>query len=450
MSVPGFLEQAWRALGEPTEHRALIEASPLPALASPLPVARLVQDSVTAASLAASLLAGGRTVRVAPARVWTAVSSDKHFRSDGEPPAVWAELSGFWRTADGWVRTHANYPHHRDRLLRLLGLPAGAVGADLADALAEFTANELESRAAEAGAVAVATRSVQDWDAHPQARAIRSTPLIGVQGGDAGQIGQRRPAAPLAGTKVLDLSRVIAGPVATRTLALFGADVLRVDSPRLTEPEWQHLDTGASKRSTLLDFADRRDLERVHELLDSADVLLCGYRPGSLDRYGLDRDALRESHPELVIGSLSAWGEVGPWAGRRGFDSIVQAASGIAQLCADAEGIPGALPVQALDHASGYFLAAGIMSALRREGGAVVTVALARTAQALLDAERPGETSARPPKPSLVDYTVGGHRITVSRPAPGYDAGPQNWPAPPRRWGADPAEWLGPAPRGSL
>ena len=128
---------------------------------------------------------------------------------------------------------------------------------------------------------------------------------------------------------MLDLTRVIAGPVAGRTLAALGAEVLRIDPPALPELPEAHLDTGPGKRSALLDLADA---ERREALLAGADVLLTGYRPGSLDRFGLDR------HPQLVHVSLSAWGTAGPWAGRRGFDSLVQVASGIAAACAAPDG----------------------------------------------------------------------------------------------------------------
>src|SRR5262249_4211076 len=156
----------------------------------------------------------------------------------------------------------------------------------------------------------------------------------------------------------LDLTRVIAGPVATRTLALLGADVLRIDSPELPEIPAQHLDTGMGKRSTLLDLARPADRQTFEDLLATAGVVVTGYRPGALDRFGLDTSALHQRSPALVVASVSAWSTSGPWSGRRGFDSIVQTACGIADTEATADATPGALPVQALDHATGYLLAA--------------------------------------------------------------------------------------------
>ncbi len=180
--------------------------------------------------------------------------------------------------------------------------------------------------------------------------------------------------------RVLDLTRVIAGPVATRTLALAGADVLRVDPPQLPEIPAQHADTGLGKRTTILDAAD----PRLRELADTADVVVTGYRPGALDRFGLAPEELLERRPDLVVVRLDAWGWTGPWARRRGFDSIVQAASGIAVACARDDGRPGALPAQALDHATGYLAAASALLGLAERptrGGSIRELALARTAE---------------------------------------------------------------------
>jgi crotonobetainyl-CoA:carnitine CoA-transferase CaiB-like acyl-CoA transferase len=162
----------------------------------------------------------------------------------------------------------------------------------------------------------------------------------------------------LQGLRVLDLTRVIAGPVATRTLAAWGADVLRVDSPRLPELEAQCIDTLSGKRSALLDAASAPDRARLEELVSAADVVVQGYRPGALARFGLDPSSLAQRHPHLTVITLSAWGDTGPWAQRRGFDSLVQAPTGIAAAESSVPGEPGALPAQVLDHATGYLAAA--------------------------------------------------------------------------------------------
>src|SRR5829696_4545822 len=186
-------------------------------------------------------------------------------------------------------------------------------------------ATDLETAIVAAGGCAAALRTEAEWRAHPAGASIAAEPGVvqpqaeEVRVERAGAAGAARPAA---GVRVLDLTRVIAGPVAGRTLAALGAEVLRIDPPGLPELPEAHLDTGPGKRTALLDLADG---QRREALLAGADVLLTGYRPGALDRF-----ELVERHPHLVHVSLSAWGHEGPWAQRRGFDSLVQVASGIA------------------------------------------------------------------------------------------------------------------------
>src|SRR5262249_27966654 len=166
---------------------------------------------------------------------------------------------------------------------------------------------------------------------------------------------------PCQGIRVLDLTRVIAGPVAGRTLGALGAEVLRVDPPHLPELTQQHLDTGPGKRAAALDLSDELPREA---LLAGADVVLAGYRPGALARFGLSAPELADRHPGTVHVSLSAWGTTGPWATRRGFDSLVQVATGIAAECGGGDGTPGALPAQVLDHATGHLAAGAALRAL--------------------------------------------------------------------------------------
>ncbi len=442
-----FLATAWTALGEdPADLRSVHSSGqdvPLPAT---LPAGMLVHDAVAAASLSAALLAarvtGHPTPRVSldPVRVATAVTSERHFRLRGKPMDSWAELSGFWESADGWVRTHTNYPHHRLRLLGALGLSNSAGRDEVQTALSNLASAEIEERVCGAGGVATEVRSEDQWGEHPQAAAVASEPLIGIRrigDGGAARFEGASFSSPAHGIRVLDLTRVIAGPVASRTLALWGADVLRVDPPDIPEVGWYHLDTGAGKRSAILSADD----PQFDELLDSADVVLAGYRPGALDRFGISPESLIERHPGLVVARISAWGESGPFATRRGFDSVVQAACGIS-LIESADGKrPGALPAQALDHSAGYFLAAAVTSAVRRridEGGSwVIHVSLGRVAQELLAA--PGRGAIQHPafEPSLVTYGD----VKVAVPAASYGGGPVGWGAPPVAWGASAPEW---------
>ncbi|GAA1725953.1 CoA transferase [Isoptericola hypogeus] len=417
-------------------------------LAATLPVLDLALGAVAALGAAAARAGATGTLVTSgpdPARVAAAFGSDRLLRLDGRPVDGFAPLSGFFRTADGWVRTHANYPHHRARLLHLLGVHDGAGRDEVADRLAAASAAALEDDAAAAGAIVVRVRAEEEWRGSEPGAAAWDRPLVRtarradtLAGPPDGAGPLPGGPAPLAGVRVLDLTRVIAGPVATRALAQLGADVLRVDPPVPAEIRWQHLDTGQGKRSTLLDLHDPGDRERAQALLDDADVLVTGYRPGALEAFGL------RLPPGVVRARVTAWGDAGPWARRRGFDSIVQAASGIA-LVSSADGVtPGALPAQALDHATGYLLAAGVVDALRarsRDGrGRDVDAALARTAAWLLDAD--GRDRAHPPPAVPPSGTVVSHghqpRVTTARPAlPGAD----DHRAPAHPWGTDHATW---------
>lgn len=336
-------------------------------LSSRLPAQSAMTAAVAASTLAASVLdaaRGGRPpapVSIDAAHVALAARSERHARADDEAPAdMFAALSRFWRTSDGWLRLHANYAWHRQRALDVLGLPGGTERPEaVADAVAGWRGEELEDALAAVGGVGYAVRTARQWEQHEQSRAMASAPVVSlVPGrGPGRRLGTGRAAA---GARVLDLTRVIAGPVATKTLAAWGADVLRLDSPQLPEIPSQALDTLPGKRSAELDLARPGGRRRLEELLGVADVVVQGYRPGALARYGLDAGDLAQRHPHLSVVSLSAWGATGPWSQRRGFDSMVQCPTGIADLEGDGER-PGALPAQVLDHATGYLAAASAL-----------------------------------------------------------------------------------------
>lgn len=450
--------RAWRAIGGDADLTTEVSyqgaGEVLPAV---LPVRELARATVGACSLAAAELKASREggalprVRVDEAAVATAFVSERHLSVDGRRPTPFAALSGFWRTADGWVRTHANYPHHRARLLTALGVGTGGTPDDtgassvgpLTEALAGLTASEVQERVYAAGglAVAVATR-------HDERSLMCGHPLteiaVAAEGG-----GRRLPPAslPASGVRVLDLTRVIAGPVATRTLALLGADVLRVDPPGLLEDTDGHIDTGSGKRSTLLDLNSPEDRSTFDGLLDSADVVVIGYRPGSLDRLGLAAEELVDRHPGLVVAQLSAWGWSGPWATRRGFDSLVQAACGIAAVESTGGGRPGVLPAQALDHGTGYLMAAGVLRALterQRDGrGRLLRFSLVGTADWLLHdvtAEPVGEGLHG--SVGLIDTPSPYGLLRHAPPPIGYEGAPTDWAAPATRWGTDRPVWV--------
>ncbi|GAA0665310.1 CoA transferase [Streptomyces thermocarboxydovorans] len=457
MTLLPEVSSAWAALGgDPALLDRVVSVERPGALPARLPVRQLAVACVGACALAAAELAARRAgtqevpaVRVDDGAVAAAFVSERHLLVDGRAPETFAPLSRFWRTADGWVRTHANYPHHRARLLDTLGV--GEDPAAVAAALAERSALEVEDAVYARGGLAVALRTPREWAAHEQARAVSELPLVERERLDSAHARafapvRRDPLLPAAGIRVLDLTRVLAGPVASRTLALLGADVLRLDAPQLPELPDQHADTGFGKRSALLDL--RADRSVFEELLAAADVVLTGYRPGALERFGLTPEELAERRPGVVVAQLSAWGRRGPWRERRGFDSLVQVATGIAALEGSAEQ-PGALPAQALDHGSGYLLAAGVLRALTEqadEGGSrLVRVALARTAGWLL--EGAGSTEPRPEQaepsaqPWLAERDSDLGRLRYALSPVSFDGGPRDWERPPGRWGTDPARW---------
>ncbi|WP_078628308.1 CoA transferase [Streptomyces sp. NRRL F-2664] len=375
--------QAWEALGGApglVERVRYVGSGNLGE--GPLAVRELARATVAVCGLAAGELGSVRAgsppsdappLVVDEGAVATAFVSERHLRVGGRPTVSFAPLSGFWRADDGWVRTHANYPHHRAALVRALGLPSTTPEA-LSAAVGGRTAVEVQERVYGAGGLAVAVAG-RYGDPQPLVETAAVT-------GERGRaLGGAPPGRPAEGVRVLDLTRVIAGPVATRTLGLFGADVLRIDPPGLPEADDAHADTGFGKRSALLDLERPADRAAFEELLAGADVVVAGYRPGALERHGLGARELLERRPGLVVAELCAWGwrAPEPWAGRRGFDSLVQAGHGIAAACAGPDGTPGALPAQALDHGTGYLVAAAVMRALAGGGGRALRLSLAGT-----------------------------------------------------------------------
>ncbi len=426
-------------------------------LQSALPVEDTAIACVGAALLAAASLherRGGRLtepVRLATGHVAAAVRSEAYLRRGGEAfGSGFAPLSRFWRAADGWVRTHANYQWHRDALLRALGAADDA--AAVRAAISNLPSGEIEERVFEAGGVAAAVRSADEWRRQPQGRAVADLRLIeGRRIGDAPPRGRPAGALPASGVRVLDLTRVIAGPVCTRYLAALGADVLRVDPPQLPELPLSAHEGLLGKRSALLDARIPSGVTRLHELLHAADVLVHGYRPHALSRYGLNPATVAERHPGLVVASISAWGAAGPWGARRGFDSIVQAACGIA-LAESADGErPGAMPCQLLDHGTGYLCAAAVLDSLRLQaaqgGSHLRELSLARTASWLLSQPRadtrPALSGPRRGTSRQWLTSIASEEGTVTAVAPPgqFDGHNLGWHRPLSRYGGDRAQW---------
>ena len=314
--------------------------------------------------------------------------SARYLQIDGQPlPPVWDPLSGFYAVRDGWVSIHCNFPNHRDAALKLLG-----ASADRKEAEAKartWSGEALEDAIHAAGGCAGFVRRAEDWQRHEQARAVAEQPLLAIERiADAPPEPPRPAKRPLGGVRVLDLTRVLAGPTCAKSLAEHGADVLKISAEHLPDSGLVEMDTGIGKLSARLDLRTEEGAARLRDLVKEADVFSQSYRPGALAARGFSPRVLAELRPGIVCVSLSAWGDSGPWHARRGFDSIVQAVSGMAAASGDAKA-PKLLPVSAIDYISGYLMAYGATVALARrarEGGSwLVRVALARVGRWIVE-----------------------------------------------------------------
>ncbi|KAI0683087.1 CoA-transferase family III [Earliella scabrosa] len=397
----------WQSLDLPVEALSRLELSehPDPAVNSSFKLGTAAQTAIGLAGLAAAhfhqLRTGiEQTVSVDARHAAIEFHSEAYYAIEGEakePFPLFDNIAGVYRTKDdSYVRIHTNFPHHKQGILDILQCEPTREG--IAEAISHWNAIDFETEAASRKMVATALRSFEQWDAHPQGRALANTPPVSVtRVGDAPKRQVRdTPARPLDGIRVLDLTRVLAGPVCGRTLAAHGADVLWVTSPQLPALPNLDVDTSRGKRTTQLDLTSLADHQKLADLVKEADVFLQAYRPGGLADKGFSVDEVTKMRPGIVYASLTAYGWDGPWKDRRGFDSLVQTATGFnhaeAQAFAAFNGtsqetglLPKPLPMQALDHAAGYVLAFGIQAALCKtitEGGSwEVRVSLAAVGQ---------------------------------------------------------------------
>ena len=374
-----------------------------PVMPSSFAVGTAAQTSIAAAALAACELGHARghdRQTVSVDMTHAALECTAWFSLNGRAPAIWDRFSGVYRCADGWVRIHTNFAHHRDGALALMGLDAASASRAQAEAvMLTRSAFAFEQAAAEAGLVVAALRTFDEWDASPQGQAVALQPLIRFEKiGDAPP--RRLPLLqamerPLSGLRVLDLTRILAGPVCGRTLAAYGADVMLVNAPHLPNIE-SIADTSRGKLSCHVDLRTPTGHAELNKLAQGAHVFVQGYRPGALAAFGFDAAALAERNPGMVYVSLCAYGELGPWGTRRGFDSLVQSAMGFNHAEAQAAGSnsPKALPMQILDYATGHLMAYTAAAALikqQNEGGSwQVRLSLARTGQWLRGLGRVG------------------------------------------------------------
>jgi crotonobetainyl-CoA:carnitine CoA-transferase CaiB-like acyl-CoA transferase len=463
MSVPSpkdVLADLWRAAGQPA---AALEAVAFtgaePVLPSSFAIGTAAQATVAAAALAANELwhlRTGRRQRVSVDMRHAGIEfrSERYLQIDGHPPHEHRDKTvGLYRTKDGrWIRLHTNLPHHRAGTLKLLG--AEYDRASVQRAISGWNAFDLEDAAAKAGLVVTATRSFAEWDATPQGQAVARQPLFFLDRiGDAPAKPLPPGERPLAGVKVLDLTRVIAGPVCGRTLAAHGADVLNISAAHLPQMEALVIDTNRGKLSAQIDLREAAGRDTLAGLLRDADIFIQGYRPGAIAQYGFSAADAARIRPGIVCVSLCAYGYEGPWAQRRGFDSLVQNANGmnVAEAEAAGEATPKPLPCQALDHATGYLMAFGAMTALKRratEGGSWhVRCSLAQSChwfqnlgriEGGLDAPDPRLDDVRD---CLEESPSGFGRLTAVRHSAIMSETPARWARPSARLGTHAAEW---------
>ena len=432
-------------------------------------IGHLAQSTIALSALGAALMHSLRRgpsipkVTIPVRHACAEFKTEALFTINGERlPDTWGPIGGLHATSDGHIRIHDNFSHHRSGALRILGLDESASREDVSEQVRKWKKVELEDAGYQNKCAMYALRSYAEWDASPHASAVSNFP-IGIHkidnSGPAELPSSMKDGSDkcLRELRVLELSRVIAAPVAGKTLAAHGADVLWVTSPNL--PDLPSLDKNLmrGKRTIQLDLNNSTELEIMRGLLKDCDVFIQGYRPGSLANKGFSTAEIAKLKPGIICANLSAFGSDGPWSDRRGFDSLVQTCSGMNVSEAEHYGDGAAarpMPCQALDHGGGYLLATGVMAALYKraiEGGSwEVNVSLAGVMKYLRSlAQRPGKEGfacADPTKDVPYEHFEEGesefgyyrglkHAALVDGAVPSFEH-------PPKPLGSDKAQWL--------
>jgi crotonobetainyl-CoA:carnitine CoA-transferase CaiB-like acyl-CoA transferase len=459
-----ILADLWSlAGGDPAALDAVSLTGAEPQLPSSFRVAAAAQVSIAAAGLAAAeiwKLRSGQSQAVAVDMTHAVAEcrSERYLRVDGKPPPpTWDALAGVYRTGDQrFVRLHTNFPHHREAVCKVLQCKPER--EQVQAALMQWNGADFETAAYAAGGVVALMRSQAEWAALPQAKALAELPTFTID-----KIGEAPPKPwpagdrPLAGVRVLDLSRVIAGPVAGRTLAVHGADVMLIAGPKLPAIPWLTIDTGRGKLSSFVELKSEEGRDALRALLAQADIFSQGYRPRALATLGFSPEDAARLSPGIVYVSLSAYGHLGPWADRRGFDSLVQTTTGFNHAEGEAACIDGPkeLPAQMLDHATAYLMAFGAMMAKARqarEGGSWhVRLSLAQTGRWLwtlgriADGLSTADLKGSAVQPLMEDVPSGFGTLNAISHSAKLEKTPTFWARPAMPLGSHPPKW---PPRG--
>lgn len=389
-SATDVVKELWRGLELPESALESLDLSDQhggPTLPSSYKMGILAQSSIAITALAAAQVHALRNqlsttpkVKVPLTHASVEYKSERIYTLNGKPaPSPWGPIGGLHKTTDGAVRVHDSFPNHGYGALELMGLPNTATRQELQERIANWAAVDLENVATVEGKLAVyALRTYQQWDSLPQSKAISNFPIdvnpVPLPSVDnvASGLPKWMPSGNskcLQGLKVVEMSRVIAAPLCGKTLAAHGADVIWITSPNLPDLPTMDRDFGRGKRTVHIDIHKPGDKSRLLELIRTCDVFVQGFRPDALASYGLSHEDILAVNPNVIMANMSAFGPRGPWSKRRGYDSLVQTASGMNHSEAEHAGkgeLARPTPCQALDHAGGYFLATGVITAVYR------------------------------------------------------------------------------------
>lgn len=382
-----ILAEIWASLRGPTNLLSYVKEEGRGSLPSAFAVTDFAAASVASAGLALAEFSASKGAPLAEVTIDRRLSSfwfAKSIRPIGwSLPPQWDPIAGNYQAKDGFIRLHTNAAHHRAACLRVLGCNENT--KSVSESVISWQAEALQEAIVATGGVAAKMLSMADWANHPQGKAVLAEPLVswrsiaGDQLHDFGRSGR-----PLERLRVLDLTRILAGPVATRFLAAYGADVLRIDAPNWDEPAVLPEVTPGKTRARL-DLTQTKDKQIFTKILAEADVIVHGYRADALKKLGFGEEVRQTINPLLIDVALNAYGWTGPWANRRGFDTIVQMSAGLAhaEMQNAKTATPQQLPVQALDYGTGHMMAAAVIRALseaRRGARSHIRFSLARTA----------------------------------------------------------------------